>query len=443
MIRNHNADRACNPAAGARTGSHGAVARLLHVLAAYTLVAIASIGTATAQERERPEQHFVELTCDASGTAKLRTLSPGEVEPAWRDPAIADNAPISLKRHIMRIHDRRIFKGGASDVPVWATGSFAHRMTRCRAGKSEIVARIAENWGYNDQVDGYLRLWIDKHPLNLSILSLQQMTAELDITAQKISACINEIRIFDVDDPDKPPKRLCSSNRFELRAPDAIEFAPANLVKGPNQNLVLLETNDRGLCRDIGPHLDGGPLPTGYARPPTAKAPETWDYANSAKAYRVDADNDGEIDDVAILEVDQHVYTGSLLAMFEKDTVFKGKIPPPWWADLLQASLSQNMRGGIEPKALPKEFNWVTNAHDIGGYEAGSLDMFVHAGTSYVVVQEFRSMHHHEEYLVEPGEPAAIGTIPADNFEQLVVKLTADESAETVCRFVYREEVPR
>ena len=421
---------------------------LQHGLGALMFVSAACVAskasTTKSEETEHPEQIFVELSCDTAGIAKLHTLSPSQVEPTWRDPTIADTAPISLKRKIMRLHDRRIFFNGTTNVPIWTSGSFAHRMAKCQSGKSEVVARITGNWSYNDQVDGYVRIWIDQKPLNLSILSLQKMGAELDLNARKITACVDELRIEGVGDPDIPSKRLCGTTRFKLGSPDTIEFSGANLVRGPNRNLVLLEAADRKLCDDIGPHLDGGPLPAGYALPPSVKPPKAQDPAwETSKTYRVDADNDGEIDDTVILEVDQHVYTGSVLAMFEKDTVFKGKFEPPWWGDLLQASLAESARGGIEPKPLPKEFNWVTNAHDLGGYEAGWLDMLVHANTTYVTVQEMRSMHHHDEYLIEPPPPAAIGTITSDNFELRIVKLTPDERAETVCKFIARGEIAR
>ncbi len=416
-----------------------AFASLMHKAALCIALMPVMTPVATAGDTPKPpSQYLVELTCTSAGVATLRTLSSMQIQPAWQSPTLARNEPVSMTRQVMRIRDH-----GGPNRPFWEAASFAHRMARCRAGKSDVVVRIAEDIptiGYqDDSINGYARFWIDGKPSSLMILSLERLDAAIDTAKQTVSACSDHVPFVVSEDDEAQPKRLCDSKRFDLGAADELEFVSTRLVKGPNQDLVLTDAADAKLCADIGPHLDGGPFPTGYTEPPTAKAPETWEYANAAKTYRVDADNDGEIDDVAILEVDQHIYMGSVLAMFEKDTVLTGKIAPPWWADLLESS--RGKRGGpYISKPLPAEFNWATNANDLGGYEAGSIELFVHEGVTYVRVNEWRSTHHHEEYLIDPPPPAALGTIRAKNFEQRIVKLTPDERAEALCTFVRRAE---
>src|SRR5262245_49235134 len=127
---------------------------------AFCALFLLSAAAAKSEDAKPRSQAFVELTCDPSGTAKLRTLSSMQIQPAWQDPSIGATDPISLTRQVMRIRD-----WGGKERPIWTVGSLTPRMARCRAGRSEVVVRITEdfqNAGYEEEVHAYVRVWIDR-----------------------------------------------------------------------------------------------------------------------------------------------------------------------------------------------------------------------------------------------------------------------------------------
>ena len=169
----------------------------------------------------------------------------------------------------------------------------------------------------------------DQHPLTfvLRVQNDQLISAQFNLDTSKARVCTT------VHGNPTPRKRHCIDTAFGLKAVDGIEFAQADAFPGPHRDLFVVEAEDEALCRTFATYFDGGPPPAGLTAPKSFSSPDAWRTWGST-SYQLDADNDGTVDDVAVMDIEQYLLHGTVIAVFERDSVLTGRVPAPWWGDL-------------------------------------------------------------------------------------------------------------
>lgn len=309
------------------------------------------------------------------------------------------------------------------------------RTADCRAGKHDIRARLSAvlvRWGGRHDRDeqALIRVWIDRRPLNIIFpIDGERLTLTVDLERNTAHACANRRE-------GQEPNKLCEDSSFDLLPPDAVEFGDASRLLGKDHDVVVTDATDAALCRSFGAFVGSAERPANVVEPTQVEMPEVW-QPQAGQAFRLDLDNDGKAEDVVILQVDQYVLHGSILAMFDADTVLTGKTKPPWWADLLELALNpQNYR-----KSQPEHFRKVVWGGALGLDSDTLIRLYLIGGKTYARVTRALKLGYRPENIDSRPMLRAIAPANGDRYREILVRLQPGLAPEPTCTFTRRSQI--
>jgi hypothetical protein len=348
---------------------------------------------------------FAELRC-ARGGAVIRS--------EWQQPQAANAqgafhlSPSSFVRNGGRLMFDFDTNYVAQDVPIDV------RTADCKLGNHNLRARLLvseiQTGGRHDRKEqAHVRLWLDGRQINRAVPVDDVPTeAKVDLAAKTIHVCT-------IAGSGMALKTTCETVTFDMGQHDDAEFGAPSRLLGKNHDVVVIEATDTTMCRSFGDFIGAGPRPTNLKDPTEVAMPEAW-RGQAGKAYRFDVDNDGEVEDVVVLQVDQYILFGSILAMFDADSVLSEKTTLPGWTDLLELAMNPQNHKGPEPE----HFQNVVWGGDLGILGDSTINLYLIDGKTYAHVAPF-------------------GVAWAKDGEQdVLVRLQPGLFAEQVCTFTRR-----
>jgi hypothetical protein len=317
------------------------------------------------------------------------------------------------------------------------------RTADCYANGRHVRARLSAigvRWGGRHDQDGaaFIRLWLDERPLDLVFpVNGLKLHVGLDLMKQTVHACAERTE-------GQGPNKICTDKVFKLRPHDDVEFGLPSRLLGPSQDVVAIEAADHALCEHIGAYLGGASLPVGATKPTPSPSPKEWE-PQSGQAFRFDVDNDGEIDDVIILAIDQYMLTGSMVAAFDADTVLAGKVTPPWWGDLMQVVVDNRVRKrGVLPTNLQgMHLQEVIDGGELGLLADTRIKFLIIDGKTYALVtptalkSSYRPETFSENALLRAVEIAR----PETGYREILVRMLPGMKAGSACTFSRRSQI--